>query len=154
MKKALLTGVAALFVTSCQAPLRTAHAADICYEVQKTPDKFVALREHATTKSKVVWVLREGDTFVAYDGGLDEEDYYWKKNWKRWVQVKTRYYDPIDNHTGWVYKKYIKEVSCEEEAHGEVRGTIPGLGVPDVPTIGNPNPEPHCYPKWTGLKRC
>jgi hypothetical protein len=28
MKKALLTGIAALLVTSCQAPLRTAHADD------------------------------------------------------------------------------------------------------------------------------
>jgi hypothetical protein len=36
MKKILLIGIAALFVTSCQAPLRTAHAADalICGQEQ------------------------------------------------------------------------------------------------------------------------
>jgi len=34
MKKLLLTGIAALFVTSCQAPLRTAHA-DAAVEMPK-----------------------------------------------------------------------------------------------------------------------
>jgi hypothetical protein len=56
MRTQLLIRVAALFLST-----RTAHAADICYEVLKTPDNFLAMREHPTTKSKITWALREDD---------------------------------------------------------------------------------------------
>jgi hypothetical protein len=111
------------------------------------------MREHPTVKSKIVFVLREEDEIVDNPGlELDEKDYSLRRNWGTWVRVETRYYDEFrPKKDGWVYKKYIKEIPCEDENTAPLEvppGAIPGMPSPVPP------PEPNCYPKWTGLKRC
>jgi hypothetical protein len=57
-----------------------AHAQRACFEKRQTDDNFLAVRERPTTKSKIVWALRENEAFYT-------ENKDWKK--RNWVLGKT-----------------------------------------------------------------
>jgi hypothetical protein len=115
MKKLLVASIAALFLAT-----GTAYGADTCYVVQETPDNFLAMRWHPTTKSRIVWVLRPGDQVVhdpndrIHNNAAREDALAHKvskKNLETWIIVLTRD-EPGHAREGWVYKKYLKETPC------------------------------------------
>lgn len=163
MKRTLLIGVAVLLLTA-----GTAHAGDalVCGVEQgsckllkelsannqmhwirwvlETSDNFLAMRWHPTTKSGIVWALRQGEGVIA---GLEDQqfgvflarrEHALPKNWKNWVYVHTRD-RPGHALEGWVYKKYIKEVPCsdKDDLHGHRQdGMVPIPGMkPGIPTM-------------------
>jgi len=75
-----------------------------CYEVQKTSDNFLALRERPSAKSNTIWALREGYALTADDGE--------QRGWAR-VRVRRSLEVPLEVREGWVFKKYIKEAPCK-----------------------------------------
>src|SRR5262249_13434920 len=112
-----------------------AHAADTCYEVLETSDNFLAMRWRPTTRSGIVWALRQGEGVITADPNVDTYARMQLKKFptKNWVYAHTRELPHQDHQLeGWVYKKYLKEVSCEEETETPP-GAIPGFPPPVPP---------------------
>jgi hypothetical protein len=120
----LIVAAIALGLTSCQAPLRTAHSEpfpDICYyRVGHTSDGFLALRRLPTSKSEMIAAMGEGTRLRAYqhwqalggDGYQGGDAIKYRKNLRDWLRVAL---GDVEPDYGWVFKKYIKLERCEQE---------------------------------------
>jgi hypothetical protein len=123
------------------------------------PKSWLGLREKPDTKSRVTFRLGDKEYLEA-----DEV----KGDWTHISKVNRLSESRVIQ--GWVRSKYVQKMNCDDRyktsedinpgdqpkeadvSDGPLSPAIPGFGPPFVPTIGNP--EPNCYPKWTGLKRC
>jgi hypothetical protein len=123
MKKLLLAGVTALLMVTSAAH---ADDIDVCLVVRKTPDGFLALREKATIKSKVIATLRTKFPLFAAnnDQFLEGEEYRLYKNWTRWTYVKAWIYEETHPAKGWAYNRYIKKIRCTPAAEEDDSGNI------------------------------
>jgi hypothetical protein len=123
MKKLLLTSIAVLFLA-----MGTAHAAELCGAVKKTPDGFLALREAPVAQSKMIAKLFEGNTLYTFDDPIvfgDEAPYYCTKPEREygmsdnkhrcrnlWVRVSTD--EQTHSKVGWVNSRYIRQFPCKD----------------------------------------
>jgi hypothetical protein len=133
MRRFLLAGVAVLLLSGA------AHA-DKCFQVQKTPDGFLALRASPTAKAWMYEALREGQILEL--SPHYEEDEVSIKNWERWKKVKFWAQNDADPTIGWVYRKYIKEVACPSPPPDPLFENLPTIPVPSHPV--------QKYPSWLG----
>ena len=117
MKKTLLTGIAALFVTSCQAPMRTAHA-----ELQ-------TLRAQAGQKiqDQCLDEYPGEDQQAEVDRCIKEE----MANRTARVTVQPPYQGPPP--IGWVYGPYTQCANPPQCSMGVVNVDASGLNVRTVP---------------------
>jgi hypothetical protein len=111
MRKLLIIAAALLALVSI-APAY-ARADHVCYEVLETSDNFLAMRWRPTTKAGILWALRQGETLIAGDPTTDTyvQDQLEKYPTKNWIYAHTRERRGSQAE-GWVYRKYLKEISC------------------------------------------
>jgi hypothetical protein len=118
MKTALIAGCTALFLAT-----GTAHAgplfenyAEVCFVVKKTSDGFLAVRAKPDAKAELFAALRPGYQLIASPNMqfLEGDEVRRYRNWTKWVRVKGWFADEdADPSFGWVYRKYLKKVSCK-----------------------------------------
>ena len=100
MKKALLTGIAELFLATGTASAFTFEKDNTCAVVQKTTD----MRWGPSTKDKVVKKLKRGDHLeVADTSGATNNG----KLIHDWLLVSD-----VSDSAGWVYSKHVTIILC------------------------------------------
>jgi hypothetical protein len=107
MKRLLLTGIAALSVLIASIEAHALADGRACAMVKKTPDGFLNLRADFSMSGKVIAKLRPGDLLYVTSTELGINTL------GDWVKVDGVWHKP--GQTGWVARRFIREIKCPKE---------------------------------------